>query len=89
MALSDSVGVGIRLGAGESIGDFGPMVAFPVRRMTVSSDSRLSLALRRTSTTGTQVFTPNDDGVELDGLPTGPSKDVWNNRGKRREWTYL
>jgi hypothetical protein len=79
----------IRAGTGESIGNLGPMGAFSMRRMTVSSGSRPSLALRRTSTTGTQVFTPSDEGVEIDGLPAGPSKEVWNSRGNRRERTYL
>ena len=39
--------------------------------------------LSRTSTSGTQVFTPDEDGVEIDGLPAGPSKDVWALGGTR------
>jgi len=46
-------------------------------------------SLMRTSTTGSQVFTPSDDGVELDGLPVGPSRDHWAGKGDRRERTYL
>ncbi len=46
-------------------------------------------ALLRTSTSGTQVFKPSADGVELDGLPVGPSKDAWMRKGKRRERTFL
>lgn len=43
----------------------------------------------RTSTTGTQVFTPSYDGVELDGLPVGLPKDIFAAKGNRRERTYL
>jgi hypothetical protein len=35
----------------------------------------------RTSTNGTQVFTPRDDGVELDGLPVGPERSLWATKG--------
>ena len=78
----------------ESIGNLGPVGALSVRRMTVSSDTRLSLGLSRTSTSGTQVYTPSDDAVEIDGLPASPSKEVWNSiiskgTGKRRARTYL
>ncbi|CZR57872.1 uncharacterized protein PAC_07761 [Phialocephala subalpina] len=45
--------------------------------------------MSRTSTNGTQIFTPSDDGVEIDGLPAGPSKEVWAGKGGRRERTYL
>lgn len=83
----------IQTKARESIGNLGPLRAFSMRRMTVSSDSRPSLRLSRTSTTGTQVFTPSDEGVEIDGLPVGPSKELWHTccdgRDKRRERTYL
>jgi hypothetical protein len=45
----------------------------------------------RTSTSGTQVFTPNLDGIELDGLPTGPSSETWDgsmqgDKGKERSF---
>ena len=46
----------------------------------------------RTSTSGTQVFTPSGDGVELDGLPTGPPSETWNDQGqgnKRKERSFL
>ena len=42
----------------------------------------------RTSTSGTQIFTPADDGIELDGLPVGPPGMTWIGHG-RRERTYL
>ncbi|KAH7383130.1 hypothetical protein BKA64DRAFT_727180 [Cadophora sp. MPI-SDFR-AT-0126] len=42
----------------------------------------------RTSTSGTQIFTPADDGIELDGLPVGPPEMTWKGHG-RRERTYL
>ncbi|KAG4416046.1 hypothetical protein IFR04_010809 [Cadophora malorum] len=42
----------------------------------------------RTSTSGTQIFTPADDGIELDGLPVGPLGLTWIGHG-RRERTYL
>ena len=45
--------------------------------------------LARISTSGTQIFTPGEDGVELDGMPVGPSKEMWSGKGKRRERTYL
>ncbi|KAE8448705.1 hypothetical protein EG329_008920 [Mollisiaceae sp. DMI_Dod_QoI] len=45
--------------------------------------------MSRTSTNGTQIFTPSDDGVEVDGLPVGPSKETWAGKGGRRERTYL
>lgn len=45
--------------------------------------------LLRTSTRGTQIFHPSDEGVEIDGLPVGPSRHVWDVKGKRREGTYL
>ncbi len=46
----------------------------------------------RTSTSGTQVFTPSEDGVELDGLPTGPPSETWNEQwlgNKRKERSFL
>lgn len=77
----------------ENIDNLGQVGSFAIRRMTVSSETRASLRLSRTSTTGTQVFTPSDEGVEIDGLPAGPSKELWDTRwdgsGKRRERTYL
>lgn len=45
--------------------------------------------ISRTSTSGTQVFTPKKDGVEIDGLPVGPTRDLWGVKGRRRERTYL
>ena len=45
--------------------------------------------LVRTSTSGTQIFSPSDDGVELDGLPVGPDEGIWSGKDKRRERTYL
>jgi hypothetical protein len=46
----------------------------------------------RTSTSGTQVFTTSEDGVELDGLPTGPPSETWDDQGqgnKRKERSFL
>lgn len=43
----------------------------------------------RTSTSGTQIFTPHDDGVEIDGMPVGPPRDAWVGKGSRREHTLL
>jgi hypothetical protein len=45
--------------------------------------------LLRTSTSGTQIFYPGDEGVEVDGLPVGPSRHAWGVKGTRRESTYL
>ncbi|TVY57532.1 hypothetical protein LCER1_G001685 [Lachnellula cervina] len=44
---------------------------------------------RRTSTSGTQVFHPDEDGVEIDGLPVGPGRERWAKKGSSRETTYL
>ena len=41
--------------------------------------------LSRTSTSGTQIFTPEADGMELDGLPVGPDRSHWTGEGGRRE----
>lgn len=46
-------------------------------------------SLWRMSTSGTQVFKPDKNGVEVDGLPVGPSKDIWAGKGGRKEHTYL
>jgi hypothetical protein len=45
--------------------------------------------MTRMSTNGTQVFTPSEDGMELDGLPVGPGKDLWVAKGKTSDSTYL
>jgi hypothetical protein len=45
--------------------------------------------MMRMSTNGTQVFTPSEDGMELDGLPVGPGKDLWVAKGKTSDSTYL
>ncbi|CAD6443155.1 bdcc9bbe-d7d1-4b57-bf5d-8cbe8a849b86-CDS [Sclerotinia trifoliorum] len=49
--------------------------------------------LARANSSGTQIFRPNSDGIELDGMPVGPGKEFWDgpvdNSGKRRERTYL
>ncbi|KAA8566233.1 hypothetical protein MFRU_019g01180 [Monilinia fructicola] len=49
--------------------------------------------LVRANSSGTQIFRPNSDGIELDGMPVGPGKEFWDgpvdDMGKRRERTYL
>lgn len=49
--------------------------------------------LARVNSSGTQIFRPNSDGIELDGMPVGPGKEFWDgpadNTGKRRERTFL
>ncbi|KAF7940045.1 uncharacterized protein EAE98_000172 [Botrytis deweyae] len=49
--------------------------------------------LARANSSGTQIFRPGSDGIELDGRPVGPGKEFWDgpvdNMGKRRERTYL
>jgi hypothetical protein len=45
--------------------------------------------MTRMSSNGTQVFTPSENGVELDGLPVGPGKDLWVAKGKTSDSTYL
>lgn len=45
-------------------------------------------AFCRLSTSGTQIFTPSRDGIELDGLPVGPTRNTWDEE-KEGERTYL
>lgn len=49
--------------------------------------------LVRANSSGTQIFRPDSDGIELDGMPVGPGREFWDgpvdNTGKRRERTYL
>jgi len=54
-----------------------------------SMDQSCRPKLPRTSTSGTQIFTPDPDGIEIDGLPVGPGMEAWSIDGKRRERTYL
>lgn len=55
----------------------------------VSSTATRKPRLSRTSTNGTQVFSPSDEGVEIDGLPVGLCRHAWNGPGKRRERSFL
>ncbi|PSS08944.1 hypothetical protein M430DRAFT_61349 [Amorphotheca resinae ATCC 22711] len=59
------------------------------RGSTSSGSTPRKQRLSRTSMSGTQIFRTGDEGVEIDGLPVGPSKHLWDGRGKRRERTYL
>jgi hypothetical protein len=46
----------------------------------------------RVSTSGTQVIRPSEDGMEIDGLPVGPSSEVWGEdrkNGRRRVKSFL
>jgi hypothetical protein len=43
-----------------------------------SRDSSRSRRLHRVSSSGTQIFTPDEEGVEVDGLPTGPPAIFWD-----------
>lgn len=54
-------------------------------RITVRRKPKFS----RTSTCGTQVFNPSDEGVEIDGLPVGLCRHAWDGLGRRRERSYL
>ncbi|KAG9235318.1 hypothetical protein BJ875DRAFT_529446 [Amylocarpus encephaloides] len=45
--------------------------------------------LRRMSTSGTQIFIPDLEGIEVDGLPVGPSKEMWISGGESKQATYL
>jgi len=47
------------------------------------------LRMLRTSSSGTQLFTPRDQSLELDGLPVGPNRYSRGGKDKRRERTYL
>ncbi|KAH6677103.1 hypothetical protein B0J14DRAFT_475059 [Halenospora varia] len=55
----------------------------------IDNESEERPSLWRMSTSGTQVFKPDKNGVEVDGLPVGPSKDIWAGKGGRKEHTYL
>ena len=61
----------------------------PVAGFTDMTDTRIKQqkrpGLSRTSTSGTQIFTPEADGMELDGLPVGPDRSHWTGKGGRRE----
>lgn len=69
--------------------------SLPCEEKVVSPGSNLSPGIRtkprvkRLSRSGSQIFTPDDEGVELNGLPTGPGKEMWAAKGGRRERTYL
>jgi hypothetical protein len=52
---------------------------------TITSRPRL----QRMSTSGTQVFSPNADGIEVDGLPVGPGHEMWSGCRERGERSYL
>lgn len=43
----------------------------------------------RASTNGTQVFSPSEDGVEVDGLPVGPTRYAWDGTSRRKVRSYL
>jgi hypothetical protein len=45
--------------------------------------------LSRTSTSGTQIFSPSDEGVEADELPVSLNRIVWDGPRKRRARSYL
>jgi hypothetical protein len=73
---------GIRPRASSSKGNLGLV-------LPASPNTPPTLELSRVSTAGTQVFTTGDEGVEIDGLPAGPSKELWDGAGKRNERSYL
>ncbi|TVY42827.1 hypothetical protein LSUB1_G002209, partial [Lachnellula subtilissima] len=66
----------------------GPINHFEVEDL-LRAKSPGRMRLRRTSTSGTQVFHPDEDGVEIDGLPVGPGREIWSKKGGSRETTYL
>lgn len=66
----------------------GPAILPTLGELTTSSTPARP-RMSRTSTTGTQIFTPNEDTVEIDGLPVGPSREIWGAKRGRREHTYL
>jgi hypothetical protein len=69
----------------------------PIPNETIGNDNASTVPhaaprrpnLFRMSSSGTQVFTPGSDGVEVDGLPVGPSNDMWSGLGERKERSYL
>lgn len=52
-------------------------------------DKALTAKFPRTSTSGTQIFRPHEDGIEIDGLPVGPGRETWDDGGKKGERVYL
>ncbi|KAL3423306.1 hypothetical protein PVAG01_05053 [Phlyctema vagabunda] len=58
-----------------------------------SSDDQLRPGITRANTSGTQLFTPHEDGVEVDGVPAGPSEKEWEHptdtEGNQRERSFL
>ncbi|TVY90237.1 hypothetical protein LAWI1_G003600 [Lachnellula willkommii] len=66
----------------------GPISHFEVEDLLRPKNPE-KLRFRRTSTSGTQIFHPDEDGVEIDGLPVGPGRERWAKKGSSRETTYL
>jgi hypothetical protein len=71
----------------EIVSSLGPMSHLKVKD-PMETRNQEGPRLRRTSTSGTQVFHPDADGVEIDGLSVGPGRETWARKG-RRERTYL
>jgi hypothetical protein len=69
----------------ESTSDMRP----PDSDIAQSSITARKPRLSRTSTSGTQIFSPSDDGVEVDELPVGLNRNVCDGPGKRRARSYL
>jgi hypothetical protein len=75
----------------DQIGDASHALSIPTSPRLLDTDvvAQERPRMTRMSTNGTQVFTPSEDGMELDGLPVGPGKDLWIAKGKTRDSTYL
>lgn len=62
------------------IGDY-----FGVKRTTTRTQERPRFL--RMNTSGTQIFSTNDEGVEVDGLPAGLPKETWQGADeKQKSW---
>jgi hypothetical protein len=75
----------------DPIGDTSDALSIPASPSLLGTDvvAKERPRMTRMSTNGTQVFTPSEDGMELDGLPVGPGKDLWAAKGKTSDSTYL
>jgi hypothetical protein len=84
-----AIGLGCKQKVQATVNSPGPDGLSHMSELTGAREQRPRIV--RISTSQTQIFTPGDEGVEVDGLPVGPGKEVWkeNGKGKRREKSLL
>lgn len=82
---------------GYEMDDQGSEFPFPVEAADAcpveNDETQERLVMQRTSSSGTQIFTPTQDGIELNGYSVAPSGETWNRprnvKGKARERSFL